>query len=332
MAISPGAVSRFSVGSLVTRMLGAITGRPPLDRLDEGAAIRARMGDGTEPSSALLLGTLNRMFGRQFALEGFVPGPADYYQQRGGIPQARGFTALGGMGGDAAFAQTQVGRSLSMALLTDPDFRGQLESALGGSVLNTGSSTGGLLCFRAPATQPAEVGGVVGGQGGTSLQNMAVMHAAAVANAVPGVPSSMGPILQGLMQMEQNVKNVALSLSGGGAQQAQPNGNFQDFQAQLFQSAAALGSPGGGDEMSAMPVGNGMLGNMAGGQGSGGRPLMQQNVPGAIAGAQQPMSDTMKQQLLQQMTNQLRKFYEMLTNVIKQMHDMQKSAIDNIKA
>ena len=66
--------------------------RTPFAGID--GALRTRLHDGTEPSTALLLGTLNRMFGRPFAFEGRVPSPGEHYGSGlGTLPTGQGFTA-----------------------------------------------------------------------------------------------------------------------------------------------------------------------------------------------------------------------------------------------
>lgn len=341
MSISP-TVSRVSVGALFNRFIGALTGKERTHALDD--AIRARLNDGTEPSTALLLVTLNKMFGRQFNLEGFVASPADYHQQRGALPEARGYAPVGGAGGGAGLSQTNVGQSLVAALETEPGFREQLGEALGGTVLNNSTPDGNLLVLQVPASAPAEVGGATGQ--GQVLASMPMMAAAASGVGAPTAAPGMGPILGGLQQMEANVKSLALSISSKG-EDAPPSGKFEDLQAKLMQTATSLGGQadisGGAksdDEGDAkinfgeMPMGAGMMALADGGKGSAGTPLAQQNVTGALGGGgagQQQMSDTMKQQMLQKMVKDLQKMYELLSNVIKSAHDMQKAAIDNLK-
>ena len=43
------------------------------------------------------------------------------------------------------------------------------------------------------------------------------------------------------------------------------------------------------------------------------------------------MSDTMKQQMLQKLMGDLQKLYEMLSNMIKSMHDMQMTPVRNLR-
>ena len=44
------------------------------------------------------------------------------------------------------------------------------------------------------------------------------------------------------------------------------------------------------------------------------------------------MSDTMKQQMLQKLMGDLQKLYEMLSNMIKSMHDMQMTPVRNLRS
>lgn len=339
MSVGPS-VNRGTVGLLFQRFLGAVTRRPDTSAVED--ALRTRITDGTEPSTALLLTTLNRMFGRQFTLDGHVPSPADHYGQGlGSLPSGQGYTALGGLGGQPGISATPLGQSLQAAMDEDPAFKEKLEQALGGTLLNSGTPEGRMLVFQASPNTPsphfAGFSSSSGNQDGpvTRVQPMAVMHAAAQAAGVPGVPSSMGPILTGLQQMEANVKKLALDLSSTDRSQ-QGAGDFQTFSSGILGQAAQMQLGGGddGDEdgggISSMPIGAGMMGQMSGAAGSNVKGLAAQNVAQA---ALQPvgMSDTMKQQMLQQMMNTLRKFYELLSNILKQMNEMQKTAIDNIK-
>ena len=43
------------------------------------------------------------------------------------------------------------------------------------------------------------------------------------------------------------------------------------------------------------------------------------------------MSDTMKQQMLQKLMGDLQKLYEMLSNMIKSLHDMQMTPTRNLR-
>jgi hypothetical protein len=338
MSVVGPSVSRSTVGGLFQRFISAVTRRPEVNGIDD--ALRTRLHDGTEPSTALLLGTLNRMFGRPFAFEGHVPSPGEHYGSGlGSLPTGRGFTALGGLGGDTGFASTTLGQSLQAALDQDPEFRAKLERALGGTLLNTGASDGRLLVHQAPAGGGLDLSALQGApraatralavgapanpgamSPSTSVAPMAVMQAASAGAGVPGVPSTMGPIMTGLQQMEANIKNFAMSLGDKGG-----NGGatFDTLGQGILGQAQVFGGDAGA--MGQMPFGNGMFGGLAG----AGTPLASQNVLGAM---QTGLSDTMRQQMLQKMISDLRKMYELLSNILKQMHEMQKTAIDNVKA
>ena len=336
MSVGPS-VNRSPVGLLFQRFLGAVTRRPETSEVE--AAFRARQADGTEPSSALLLTTLNRMVGRQFALDGQCPSPADHYGQGlGTIPDGRGYTALGGMGGAPGVAATPVGQSIQAAMDQDPAFKEKLEAALGGQLLNTGTSDGRLLVLQAQQGSPSPTLSALstGNQPSIQVQPMTVMHAASQAAGVPGAPSNMGPIFAGLQQMEANVKKLVMELGDKGTVDPNAQQEGTDFQT-MSQGILGMASQmqlGGGDDdeeggMGSMPIGAGMMGQMAGNPGSNGRNPAAQNVVGALQ--PQGLSDTMKQQMLQQMMANLSKMYTLLSNILKQMNEMQKTAIDNVK-
>ncbi|MBI5495356.1 MAG: hypothetical protein HY904_10060 [Deltaproteobacteria bacterium] len=63
-------------------------------------------------------------------------------------------------------------------------------------------------------------------------------------------------------------------------------------------------------------------------QGQGGQVVDGQ---GNVVGDPNKMSDTMKQQMMQKMMGDLQKMYEMLSNMIKTMHDMQMTPIRNLR-
>ena len=63
-----------------------------------------------------------------------------------------------------------------------------------------------------------------------------------------------------------------------------------------------------------------------------GQPGQIMDAQGNVVGNPNQMSETMKQQMLQKMVEDLRKMYELLSNILKEMNEMQKTAIDNVKA
>lgn len=325
--MSVGSVGRSGVGALVNRFVEAITSRLQTREVDD--ALRNRLNDGTEPSTAILLMTLNRMFGRQFNLEGFVPGAAEFYtSNQGSLPTGRGYAQLGGVAGSGGISATPLGRSIEAALQTDPEFRQKLEAALGGQILTNGTPDGRLLVHQVPPEDGPRFSAVMGGAE-MRVQPMSVMHAASVSNGVPGVPPNMGPIMQGLLQMEANIKNFALSMNKDGNPQQQPQGSFEELQSGISTMSMDMG--GGGEGQGNMPFSRGMMAQLAGEEGSAAKGLAAQNLVGGMRNPQ-GLSDTAKQQMLTHMVKTLRRFYEMLSNVIKSAHEMQRTAIDNVKA
>jgi hypothetical protein len=322
--MSVGSVGRTGVGALVNRFVEAITSRLQTREVDD--ALRNRLNDGTEPSTAILLVTLNRMFGRQFNLEGFVPGAAEFYgQNQGSMPTGRGYAQMGGQPGRPGVAATELGRAIEAAMESDPQFKEKLEAALGGQILTNGTSDGRLLVHQVPPQDGPMFSGVVGGNAQMRVQPMSVMHAASVSAGVPGVPQHMGPILQGLMQMEANIKGFCLSMN----KDSPTGGTFEEAGKGITTMAGDMGGGGGGQGN--LPFSRGMAAQMAGEEGSAGKGLSAQNLLGPVR-SPEGLSDTAKQQMLQHMMSTLKKFYEMLSNVLKSAHDMQRTAIDNVKA
>lgn len=112
------------------------------------------------------------------------------------------------------------------------------------------------------------------------------------------------------------------------SEQAANNKGFMGGLGSLAGGAAGLWL---GGPMGAM-MGSQMGGQLGGALANGGAPYtgQGQDVFGANADPSQ-MSDTMKQQMLQKLMGDLQKLYEMLTNMIKTMHDMQMSPIRNLR-
>jgi hypothetical protein len=61
------------------------------------------------------------------------------------------------------------------------------------------------------------------------------------------------------------------------------------------------------------------------------RNSLMSGVGQGLPGDPNKMSDTMKQQMLQKLMDDLKKMYELLSNIIKTMHDMQMTPIRNLK-
>ena len=75
--------------------------------------------------------------------------------------------------------------------------------------------------------------------------------------------------------------------------------------------------------------GAGKSGGGGGGGGGGGTGLEGADLGGKMDLSM--MSDIMKQQMLQKLMGDLQKLYEMLSNMIKSMHDMQMTPIRNLR-
>lgn len=321
MSVQSAQVNRLGVG-LLARMLSAIRGpQQPVQELDGaarvGQLILQRMRDGVDPSNAILMGDLDKVFGRSFPPVGSAPSPAEFHAYGRQMPEGTGYQALGGTGGDRAFMDSLVGQSIINALRTDPQFRERFEQALGGRILPVGTQDGRLLVHQPPAGQQPVLPSFGGapGQQRAMVQSTAVMQAQSAQYGLPGVSSNMSPILGGLMQMEQNIVRMSQDLSSNKSGPA-PTGTFDDVATGIQAKSGAMGLTGDVGPLSNQPISDSMRAAMMG--------------PGATGGAQAAMSDTARQQMLQHMLSTLRKFYELLSNIIKAMHESQMQAVRNI--
>ena len=347
MSVQGAGAGRLGWGLMLQRFVGVVTGRRPEEVTGASAvaaAMRARMQDGVEPSHSVLMKDLDRLYGRSLAPEGSVPDPAQFFDFGKRLPDTRGYQALGGMGGDRSFMETLVGRSIVAALRTDPNFRERFQGALGGDILPVGTQDGRLSVHQAaPGARPAlprlsvvppdgraAAGGVPSQHAAISvlISSPAALQAQAQSRGMAGVPSSMGPILGGLQQLEQNIMGLAKGLGEkGGAGGAAPTGTFDDVATAVTAQSGAMGLPTDyPGPLSGQPISASMKEALkqSGPEGQQAAAMLAQN---AAAGS---MSDTARQQMLQHQLNQLKKLYEMLSNILKAMHEAQMEAVRNI--
>ncbi len=160
---------------------------------------------------------------------GWVPGPQDY-AAGGPSGLANVGNGFGGLNLSGGFATDPLMKSLQAALANNPQFRAQLEGALGGQVL--GSNANGALNVWQPGPNANTIGKTTRGLLQTappkgsiqySLGNMGTEVTPAALNG------PQGGILRGLMQMEANIASFTANMGTGGidpavAQQAKTAG------------------------------------------------------------------------------------------------------------
>jgi hypothetical protein len=325
-SIGPSAgLTRFlpgPVGAFFNRMLSAVGVAERVAESDD-FAISAHLKDRLEISPALITARMDRMFGRTVPPGGYVAPPFQALHQDARTREElvpRGFKPLGGN----LEGLGNVGRSLERASQEDPLFRVQLEIILKGQVIpSPDGRTDCLTLWRQPQAQVVP-GGAPGPQGrangatGASPTGLPVLN---TTNAVPGMPlppPTTGTILEGLRRMEANVAGLAMQLTGKGGNPSALAGSGVSL-APVGQALSATGALSQSN-LAEVPLGQGMMqpGSLDG------QPLPTAPVP------VQELSDTMKQEMILNMMKQLQRFYQLLSELLSNMHEMQKNAIGNI--
>jgi len=314
------------VSALITRVADAVKGpaeKPGLAKYGE------RYTDSVEPSTLVLMRTLDKMFGRSTVVEGFVPPPEAFRDFKFGGEPPKGFSPQGATPGVEAFGGGKTGRSIEAAIRADPMFKSRLEKNLGGSLVGSGTQ-GQLRVYDGPPPTTFKTPGLA--------TNPDAMNAAARANHLPAPNPQLAPVQGTLQNLELNVRNSTVPVRGNAQVQASttPMGQATQSVTTTAQSAPAGsvmrdGAPPVSGAMQ-KSMASGGAGTGAGGDGQRG----QQNLPQSMQSGQeaavgQVLSDTMKQQMLQNMMSSLNRFYTQLSNILSAMNSMQKTAIDNIK-
>jgi len=313
-------------------------------------------------TSGMSTAQMDSMFGTGLPPSQFVPRPyADIGYNRD----------MYGGGYSSPFASQEriglgaVGRSMERALLTDQNFRMRMEQRMGGIIVPDGRMDGRVTVLRnAPMFAGQQLtnslmmanpllGGVFRGlsmmegnmgrmmtgmcypgfnMGGANV-NM-VLRDPETANLAQGMgmqpPLSFEDLLFLMMmkyatKKEKEILNKMNELSGKGGQGGM--GGFGNF----LGSVASIGGSVLGGLYGGFPLGTmigGQLGSAVGGMlgGQGGA----NGANGAFGNTSQ-QSDTLKQMQMQKLMEDLKKMYEMLSNVMKSMSDMQMAAVRNLR-
>ncbi|MBN2360886.1 MAG: hypothetical protein JXR83_15630 [Deltaproteobacteria bacterium] len=353
-----------STGMMANRMLDALGLPSALGDL-VGARIDASRGDWAGYArnmdnlvSGMSTAQYDMMFGTGLPPSQFVPRPyanIGHYRNLYGGGYAQPYVS------EARLGYGAVGRNMENCLLNNPDYRMRMERKLGGMIIPDGRADGRVTVLRyrpmfsgLPLTNALMManplmGGVFRGlscmQANMSnmMNNMCysgfnmpgananmVLRDPETAHLAQGMgmqpPLSFEDLLFLMMmkyarKKEKEILNKMNELSGKGGQQGGGYGNF-------LGSACSIGGTVLGGLYGGFPLGTmigGQLGSAVGGMVGGG-----QGTSGAFGNTSQE-SDTLKQMQMQKLMEDLKKMYEMLSNVMKSMHDMQMAAVRNLR-
>ncbi len=351
-----------STGMNVNRMLDAL-GLPDGFGDFVGASVDNARGDRMgayrnmmDLTSGMPSGAMDAMFGKGLPPSHFVQRPFV------GMPHQR---ALYGGGYSQPMVSRQrmgygaAGRSMELNLMTNPQFRMNMERRLGGQIIPDGrmdgkvtvqrytSQFGGMNLNNQMMMANPMIGGVFRGLANMQM-NMGRMMGGMLNPGfnMPGAPfemvlrdpqtarlahgMGMNPPLSFedmlfLMMMkyakkkEREILGKMNELSGKG--KTGMMGGFGRF----LGSACSLGGTVLGGLYGGFPLGTmvgGQLGSAVGGM-IGGR--------GSQPFGSEKSSDTLKQMQMQKLMEDLKKMYEMLSNVMKSMHNMQMAGVRNLR-
>ena len=127
------------------------------------------------------------------------------------------------------------------------------------------------------------------------------------------------------------VQALDKSMVAGNAQAstaAPPAGEAQQYMGGMFEAGGTTAAQMG---INTVPPAGRPQFAVPGSVPAGGQPGQVFDDQGNMVGAPEKMSDTMKQQMLQKLMGDLQKMYEMISNMLKSMHDMQMTPIRNLK-
>ena len=354
-----------STGMNVNRMLDAL-GLP--DKFGDvvGTGIDALRGDpmgmyrnAMDMSSGLRTKNMDALFGSGLPPSQFVGRP---YANMGYYRSAWGGSYAMPQLSQARVGFGRVGRSMERSLLTNPDFRATMEQKLGGMIIPDGRVDGKVTVMRYTpqfggmnlTNQLMAANPIVGGvfRGLAMMQNnMGFMNQSLINPGfnVPGAPMEMvvrdyetAQIGRGmgmtpplsfedllfLMMMkyahkkEKQIMNKMNELSG-----KKSGSGLLGGLGGMIGNIAGIGGTVLGGLYGGFP-----LGSMIGGQiGSGIGGMISGNQNGSAFGNANQQSDTTKQMQMQKLMEDLKKMYEMLSNVMKSMHDMQMAPVRNLR-
>jgi hypothetical protein len=188
-----------SQGMQTNRMLDAL-GLP--DQLGDivGAQIDAQRGDYAgmmrnlvDLNSGLNTQALDSLFGKGLPPSQFMPRPA-----------FNPFSGLGNFQREAPFGTGFVGRSMERAINSNPFFKSQMETALGGKIIPDGRNDGKLTVYRPPFSN---LGQLMRNQFANGLPQQGIAGLLGGLNLPFGAPMNplANSILGGLGRMEANI-------------------------------------------------------------------------------------------------------------------------------
>jgi hypothetical protein len=311
-------------------------------RLAGAANLAGMMGQLNDMFMRGVSGGLSRLFGGPLSPMGAVLNPATAMAHAA----MGGFSPFGGVSCERPFGRGPVARSMERAIKKDPHLKAHVEAALGGIIVPDRRNDGKLTVFRPPA------GAIGAAMVGSKLAAMGGM-----AKALAGLtqPFTAGnPVQSALTRMAGNVAGLSSAggTSGTGSalstwgQQLGPeattmaqgmgidlrNASFEDI---LFLLLMKYAKKKEEDIMKKVQeLDKSLQQSEKGGEGAKGGGGDSGGLKGADLGQKMDpsqMSDTMKQQMLQKLMGDLQKLYEMLSNMIKSMHDMQMTPIRNMR-
>jgi hypothetical protein len=320
----------------------------------------------TDLTSGLETGQLDQIFGTGLAQSNFVGNPQSYFAHARAT-WGHTFASFSSVSiGDADPRGAAVAHSLQLAVAANPQFRGQLEQILGGGVVLDGRVDMSITVQRYDPqySQIAYTKTVQNNPQMSGLYGSLARFENSIANAMGGLTDSNGNLMDAdtaklakgmgmepplafedvifLMMMKYATKkekeitskmNELASKEGNIGDNGEPLGTFGGLvggpEAQAYYNQAAyqiLSDPNTTESEKKLQMAQ--LQQLFGQPGGGGT---------ADANGAQPFgdtsktSDTLKQMQMQKMMEDLKKMYEMLSNVMKTMHDMQMAAIRNLR-
>ncbi|MFH1810011.1 MAG: hypothetical protein ABIJ09_14795 [Pseudomonadota bacterium] len=361
-----------STGMNVNRMLDAL-GLPDFVGDAIGAQLDAAKGDVagylrnfTDLTSGLDTSTLDQIFGKGLPQSNYVGNPNSAFAH---ARQAWGqtYASFGNTNGATADPLGRsVANSLQLAMLQNPQFRGQLEGLLGGGIVMDGRMDMSITVQRYDPqySQIAFTKTVQSSTQMTGLYGSLARFEGNIAQAMGGLTDTNGNLMDGdtaklaegmgmkpplafedvifLMMMKYASKkekeitskmNELGTKDGNIGDDGQPMGTFGGLvggpEAQAYYNQAAyqiLSDPSTSGTQKQQQMAQ--LQQAFGQPGGGGTADANGTQP---FGDTSKTSDTLKQMQMQKMMEDLKKMYEMLSNVMKTMHDMQMAAIRNLR-
>ena len=326
-----------SSGMQANRMLDAL-GLP--DSLGDmiGAQIDLASGDMAgfarnmmDLTSGLKSGQLDGLFGKGLVGPHFMPAPKfglgrgkklwshTFHTPFGSHQISR--ERLGGRG----FMGRMVGRSMERAIMRNPAFKAQMEAKLGGRIILDGRADGKITVDRYRPNF-------------TAIPLAANLAANAMLKGIYG----------GLARMEANLKRLAGGMLQGGT--AKSSGSFgvkgsgtgilKDPDTAKLAKGMGMQQPLSFEDLLFLMMMKyakkkekeilGKMNELAKSKGSGTGDASKGQMFTEGSGVDGKGSDTTKQMQLQKLMEDLKKMYEMLSNVMKSMNSMQMAAVRNL--